>query len=324
MITGQLVDTFGRGITYLRVSVTDMCNMRCVYCIPPDVTFLPAREILTLEEIARVVRVGVGLGIRKVRLTGGEPLARKNIVKLVRDLGVMPGLDDLSLTTNGLLLEEFAAPLAGAGLRRVNVSLDTLRPERFAGICRMGEIGKVLNGIRAAAAAGLTPIKVNVVVMRGTNDDEIPAFARFGMEQGVTVRFIEYMPIRRGPEWEATFVPREEILERLSPVLLSNQKILGNRHDPARYYTLSDGHTVAGVISPVSHGFCHHCNRLRLRPEGLLRGCLLSETGVDVKMVLRQGGDDSLIAEAFRRAVLQKGEKGDFARMRSGMNELGG
>jgi cyclic pyranopterin phosphate synthase len=298
--------------------------MRCVYCVPPDVKFLPAREILTLEEIACVVHVAARMGIHKVRLTGGEPLARKNIIKLVTDLAAIPEIEDLSLTTNGLLLEEFARPLAGAGLNRVNVSMDTMKPERFKAICRMGELDAVLRGISAAAAAGLRPIKVNVVVMRGTNDDELQAFAQFGMDHGVSVRFIEYMPIRKEPGWQDKYMTREQCLERLAPLLMSSQPVVGNRHDPARYYTLKDGKTLVGLISPVSHGFCHNCNRLRLRPEGTLRGCLLSETGVDIKTILRSGGDDNLVAEAFRRAVHQKGEKGDFSHMRSGMNQLGG
>lgn len=324
MITDQLVDNFGRRITYLRISVTDMCNMRCVYCVPPDVKFLPAAQILTLEEIARVARVAAGLGIRKVRLTGGEPLARKNILKLVRDIAAIPGIEDLSMTTNGLLLEEFAQPLADAGLGRVNVSMDTLRPERFRAICRMGELDAVLRGIDAAARVGLEPVKVNAVVMRGSNFDELQDFARFGMDRGVSVRFIEYMPIRKGQDWEEKYASREQCLEQIGPMLISNEPVLGNRHDPARYYTLRDGRTLIGLISPVSHGFCHNCNRLRLRPEGMLRGCLLNETGVDIKTVLRSGYGDSLVAEAFRLAVSQKGEKGDFARMRTDMNRIGG
>ena len=319
-----LVDRFGREITYLRVSVTDMCNMRCVYCIPPDVKFLPAGEILTLEEIARVVRVGVEHGIRKVRLTGGEPLARKNLVKLVQDLAQISRLEDLSLTTNGLLLEEFAEPLKQAGLHRVNVSLDTLHADRFKKICRMGELWKVLNGVRAAIRVGLKPVKINVVVMRGANDDELEDFAKFSLENDVVVRFIEYMPVKRDDEWREKYMPRQLIMHRIKDYLLNTNEVLSNRHEPARYFTMRDGISLIGIINPVSHGFCSQCNRLRLTPVGGLRGCLLSEDSVDVKLVMRNGGDDSLVARAFQYAVAQKGEKGDFKLMESSMNKLGG
>lgn len=319
----MLVDRFGRRINYLRVSVTDRCNMRCVYCVPPDVTFLPPGEILTLEEIGRVVRVGVEQGIEKVRLTGGEPLARKNVIKLVRDLGALDGLAELSLTTNGLLLEEFAAPLREAGLDRVNVSLDTLRPGRFKGICRLGELDRVLAGIAAASRAGLDPVKVNVVAMRGVNDDEFPEFVRFGIENNVTVRFIEYMPVASNPEWEQRYIPRDEILERIRDYLDPDATPVTGLHDPARYYPLRGGGMI-GIISAVSHKFCSSCNRLRLTSDGKLRSCLLNEDSIDLKMVLRNNGNDYLVGRAFSYAVAHKRECGKFQDICTCMNEIGG
>ena len=317
-------DPFGREINYLRVSVTDRCNLRCVYCMPENATFLPAGEILTYEEISRAVRVFAGAGVRKVRLTGGEPLARKNIEALVADLAAVQEIEDLSLTTNGLLLAEKAPRLAAAGLRRVNVSLDTLDPEKFRSICRAGALESVLSGLRAASAAGLRPIKVNVVVMRGRNEDEIPGFLDFSLRENVTVRFIEYMPLNMDAEWEKRYVPREEMMEsaagRLSPVSDGSEE----PNAPARYYNISGSGLRAGFISPVSHGFCSRCNRMRLTPEGRLRACLLSENSVDIKTLMRNGCSDADLLDAFLRAASAKGEKGRFPEGPRPMHSIGG
>lgn len=322
--TGGVRDAFGREINYLRVSVTDRCNMRCVYCMPENATFLPPGEILTYEEIARAVRVFAAAGVRKVRLTGGEPLARKNIEKLVADLAAVKEIEDLSLTTNGLKLAETAEKLAAAGLRRVNVSLDTLDPEKFKTICRAGDLSTVLAGIRAANATGLRPVKVNVVVMRGRNENEISDFIDFSMRENIFPRFIEYMPLNMDSEWEKRFVPREEMLEKVKDKVSPVRDDAREPNAPARYYDILGSDLRAGFISPVSHGFCSRCNRMRLTPEGRLRACLLSENSVEIKSLMRNGCADSDLLEAFRRAAAAKGEKGRFPDGPRPMHSIGG
>jgi GTP 3',8-cyclase len=317
-----LRDNHDRTITYLRVSVTDRCNLRCVYCMPEDTVFLPHEEILTYDEIERVVRVGLQVGIKKVRVTGGEPLARKNIDFLIRRLAALDGLEELSLTTNGLMLAEKAAGLADAGLQRINVSLDTLSHVRFKEICRAGEIDKVIEGIRAANRAGLQPVKVNVVVMRGRNDDEINDFLDFSVRENVTVRFIEFMPIMKGPDWGDRFVSRDEIIEkigsRIEPVEGSDPR------SPARYFRIPEAGWNVGFISSVSHGFCSKCNRLRLTPDGRLLACLLAPDGLDLKKLLHAGASDEAIAGAFRDAAAAKGLKGRFPESSRHMHSVGG
>jgi len=299
-------------MTYLRVSVTDRCNMRCVYCMPENAEFIPHEEILTYDEIERIVRVGMEAGIRKVRVTGGEPLARKNIEYLIGRLAALSTLEDLSLTTNGLELAGKAKALADAGLRRVNVSLDTLNPEKFKTICRAGDIGAVLSGIRAANETGLRPVKVNVVVMRGRNDGELCDFVEFGDREDVIVRFIEYMPLMKGPDWGRLFVPRDEIIEKIAARIEPAAGADTDPNAPARYFSVRGSGRNIGIISPVSHGFCSMCNRLRLTPDGRLMACLLAPSGTDVKALLRSGGSDEEIADAFRRAAASKGPKGLF------------
>lgn len=307
----SLIDPFQRVISYLRVSVTDRCNLRCVYCMPKDgIEFQPREEILSYEEILAVVRLGATMGLRKVRLTGGEPLVRHGIVDLVAMINGVPGIEDISLTTNGISLARLAEPLARAGLRRVNVSLDTLRPERFNQITRLGQYGDVVGGIDAARAAGLSPIKINVVGMRGINDDEVLDFARSTYEQDWDVRFIELMPFLEEQETcikdtslVLGFVPAEEIrrqieaeLGRLEP----SQTKVGS--GPARYFKLSGAKGNIGFISPVTQDhFCESCNRMRLTAEGKLRPCLLTDHEVNLKAILRGGRDD----EALREGILQ-------------------
>jgi cyclic pyranopterin phosphate synthase len=297
-----LVDPFQRSITYLRVSLTDRCNLRCVYCMPEaGIKFVPRQEILTLEEIARVVRIAAGMGLRRVRLTGGEPLVRNGITQLVRWIAETPGIEDISLTTNGMVLASYAEELARAGLKRVNVSLDTIRPDRFRQITRQGDLAAVHEGIAAARAAGLSPIKINVVVMREVNDDEVADIARTTLEEDWEVRFIELMPFMDEQETcikdtslVLGFVPTQEVQGQieaaLGPLEPAATKAGGG---PARYYRLPGAKGLIGFISPLTeHQFCASCNRMRLTAEGQIRPCLLTDHEVDLKETLRSGGSD--------------------------------
>ncbi len=304
------LDAYNRPISYLRISVTDRCNLRCIYCMPPEgIPWRSHEEILRYEEIETVVRAAAELGISKVRLTGGEPLVRMRIVDLVRNLARIPGVDDLAMTTNGILLSRYATALAEAGLQRVNVSLDTLRPERFRRITRLGQMEDVLDGMEAAQQAGLEPIKVNAVVIRGMNDDEVVDLARKTMEAGWNVRFIEPMPVGNGVladgEWQERVVTGKEIRQRVEAALgkLEPAKMSAGS-GPARYYRLPGARGTLGFITPVSEHFCYHCNRLRLTADGQLRPCLLSDYEIDLRTPLRQGAD---IAQV--KALLLKGIK---------------
>jgi cyclic pyranopterin phosphate synthase len=282
-----LVDPFKRVISYLRISVTDRCNLRCVYCMPEQgIQFQPREEILSYEEILAIVRVGAAMGLRKVRLTGGEPLVRHGIADLVAMINAVPGIEDISLTTNGIALPHLAERLARSGLRRVNISLDTLRPERFNQITRLGQYDDVMRGIESARAAGLSPIKINVVVMRQINDDEVLDIARSTYEQDWEVRFIELMPFLEEQETcikdtslVLGFVPTEEIkqqIERELGALEPSETKMG--HGPARYFKLPGAKGKVGFISPVTEShFCETCNRMRLTADGKIRPCLLTD-----------------------------------------------
>ncbi len=328
------LDAYDRPISYLRVSVTDRCNLRCVYCMPPEgVPWRPHAEILRYEEIETVVRAAADLGVSKVRLTGGEPLVRPGAVELVRMLARVPGVDDLAMTTNGTLLARYAADLAAAGLRRVNISLDTLRPERFARITRCGRLEDVLAGIEAAREAGLTPIKINTVVVRGLNDDEVVALARQTVEAGWHVRFIELMPVGNGglvdQDWRARVVMaaeiRREIETMLGPLEPAKVSVGGG---PARYYRLPGAHGTVGFITPISEHFCTRCNRLRLTADGRLRPCLLSEREIDLRTPLRQGADAAQIKALILHAIESKPPQHHLGEKRSPggrvMSEIGG
>ena len=303
-----LVDRHGRRVTYLRVSVTDRCNFRCLYCMPEDgVPSKPHGDILRYEEIARLVRVAASLGISKVRLTGGEPLVRAGIVDLVRMLAAIPGIEDLALTTNGALLAPQAASLAAAGLRRVNVSLDTLRADRFERITRRGRLQDVLDGIAAARRVGLNPVKVNAVVIRGLNDDEVVDVARRSLSDGWHVRFIEVMPLGEGSHWSGDgYVPAHETRARIEAALGPLQAEAPDMRGPARTWRLPRAEGSIGFISPVSEHFCGYCNRLRLTADGRLLPCLLSDTEVDVRGLLRAGAGDDELAAALAAAVAAK------------------
>jgi cyclic pyranopterin phosphate synthase len=304
-----------RPLRDLRISVTDRCNLRCIYCMPPE--GVPQRthdEILRLEEIETIVRAAAQLGIHRVRLTGGEPLARLGIVDLVRMLARIPGLDDLSLTSNGTLLPRYAQELKQAGLHRVNISLDTLRPERFAQITRLGKLQDALDGIRSAYEAGLEPVKINTVLIRGLNDDEAVDLARKTVTDGWHVRFIEWMPVGGadcvgdgGGDWDAHVVTTDETrtrIERALGALEPAQMDVGG--GPARYHRLPGANGTIGFVSPLSEHFCGACNRLRLTADGQLRPCLLSNHEIDLRAPLRSGASLEEIAAILERAVLAK------------------
>ena len=326
-----LSDSFGRRIESLRISVTDRCNFRCHYCIPEDIEWLPRRELLTLEELARVAGVAVACGIRKLRLTGGEPLLRKNLPHLVRDLATIPGVEDLALTTNGTELERLARPLAEAGLRRVNLSLDSLDRENFARIAQRDALGAVLAGLDAAEAAGLTPLSLNCVVIRGMNDHEIVDFARLARARGFEVRFIEFMPLEHGQRWgEQALVPGYELRERIGAVFPLVPSPAQDRHAPSRDWVFADGAPgVVGFIDSVTEPFCASCNRIRLTADGKLRTCLFSLAEHDLRGALRAGASDLEIARLLHRAVRTKELKhhitdGLFVKPERTMSRIGG
>lgn len=293
-----LVDQFGRRVEYLRISVTDRCNLRCVYCLPPGkVDWKPRGEILGFEEVARVVEAAAGLGIHRVRLTGGEPLLRRDLPRLVHQIATIPGIEDISLTTNAMLLEDLAEPLARSGLKRVNVSLDTLRPDRYARLTRGGAIDRVWRGIAAAERAALSPIKLNTVVIRGINDDELEDMAGLSLERPWHIRFIELMAVGELEDWgrdlpsrEQGFLPVKAMLQMLKnlPLEPMSEK---NGSGPARVYRIAGAVGSVGFISPISANFCAACNRLRLTCDGHLRPCLLSQREVDVREPIRRGED---------------------------------
>jgi cyclic pyranopterin phosphate synthase len=304
-----LTDSFGRVHNNLRISVTDRCNLRCTYCMPEEVVFLDKGELLTFEEMARFVRVATPLGIDKVRLTGGEPLLRRGLPTLVRMLADIPGVRDLGLTTNGLLLAGQARLLYDAGLRRLNVSLDTLDPGRFRQLARRDGLEQVLAGIDAARVAGFAPIKVNAVVLRGVNDCDVVPLAQYARAHGLEMRFIEYMPIG-ADAWERdkVFFARD-ILDRLehevAPLAPAEDY---DPRAPAMDFRYLDGGGRVGIIASVSRPFCRSCNRLRLTAEGKLRNCLFALDEVDVKPFLRGAPDDAALADAIRRNVAAKWE----------------
>ncbi|HEV3146641.1 MAG TPA: GTP 3',8-cyclase MoaA [Gemmataceae bacterium] len=305
----RLIDTFGRVHNNLRISVTDRCNLRCIYCMPEEVVFLDRHELLSFEEITHFVQVAAPLGIDKIRLTGGEPLMRRELHRLVKMLAPIPGIRDIGLTTNGLLLAEHAQALHDAGLRRLNISLDTLDPGRFFELARREGLDRVIDGILAAKKAGFHPIKINAVAMRGFIEHDAVPLARFCREHGFEMRFIEYMPI--GAEaWERAkvFFAHEllELLEReISPLSPAEDY---DPRAPAMDFVYADGGGRVGMIASVSRPFCHSCNRVRLTADGKLRNCLFALDEVDVKRFLREQPDDAALAEVIRQNVWQKWE----------------
>ncbi len=302
-----LVDSFGRAVTNLRVSVTDRCNLRCVYCMPAEPEWMPQPEILTYEEIERIVRLAVSLGITDFRITGGEPTARKDVPELVRRLAAVPGVRDLAMTTNGILLKRLARPLREAGLHRLNVSLDTLRGEKFVHLARREGFGAVMEGIEEAERAGFRPLKVNMVVLRGVNDDEILDFAEAARTRPWQVRFIEFMPLDGDNAWTRDqVVPAKEILARIHERWPLDLEADGPLTDPARVFRFRDGKGDVGVIASVSEPFCFACDRVRVTPDGKLRTCLFSTWETDLKGPMRAGATDADLAALVRGAVAKK------------------
>lgn len=304
----RFVDSNNRVINYLRISLTDRCNLRCVYCMPEEgLPRLPHQEILTYEEILRVTRLAVRGGIRKVRLTGGEPLIRRGVIDFVRSLGKVPGLEQITLTTNGVLLAEVAGDLLGSGIRRINVSLDSLKPDRYAQITRRDMFQRVWEGLSVAERVGFDPIKINVVVMRGVNDDEIADFARLSLQKPYHIRFIEFMPVGEKNGWSnGRFMPTDEIRARIEEVGPLRHLERGRMDGPAERFVLKGAEGEIGFIGALSHHFCSQCNRLRLTSAGTLRGCLFSDEEIDVKTALRAGEPDERIAGLIRLAIETK------------------
>jgi cyclic pyranopterin phosphate synthase len=309
-----LKDNFQRTINYLRVSITDRCNLRCIYCMPSGGLIpIEHKEVLRYEEIIRIIRIATGIGLRKIRITGGEPLVRKNVVYLIESIKNIPCIEDLSLTTNGILLSRYAEELKSAGLDRVNVSLDTLEPERYREITRCGDLSLVLEGIEAIEKVGLNPIKINMVPIRGVNSDDIEEFARLTLKAAYQVRFIEYMPFGSEGMWSPEkFISTEEIksiVEGIGPIIPAKLRKSG----PARYFRFENAPGVIGFISPISNHFCNECNRLRLTADGKLRPCLFSETEIDLKPALRSGSSDDEIRRLIKLSIEVKPEGHNIA-----------
>lgn len=308
-----LVDRYGRTVDYIRLSITDRCDFRCVYCMSSDMTFLPREEVLSLEECVRLVRTFVDLGVGKVRITGGEPLVRKNALWLFQEIGQLPGLRELVVTTNGSQLEQQAQALRDAGVRRINISLDSLDAERFRKITRIGDLNKVLKGIQAAKAAKFERIKLNTVMMRGFNDDETIALVDFALRQGIDISFIEEMPLGEVDHTRAsTYVSNDETLKLLQTryTLVSSAETTGG---PARYWRIPDSETRVGFISPHSHNFCESCNRVRITCKGELYLCLGQEDKVDLMHLLRNfPNDDAPLREAIIGSMQIKPKGHDF------------
>ena len=330
-LSGPLVDRFGRRHTDLRVSVTDRCNIRCFYCMPPGgVPFRPHEAILRFEEIQRLVRVAAGLGIRQVRLTGGEPLVRKGICRLVALVAAVEGVDDVAMTTNGILLSRFAEPLKEAGLDRLNVSLDTLDRRKFREITRHDELPRVLEGIDAALDAGFRQIKLNALAIRGQTEEEVVRLAEFARRRGLQLRFIEFMPMDGHGQWASDRVlPGQEILRTLGDHYgpLRPQTPEGSTA-PARQYQLPDGGPI-GVIASVTEPFCGRCSRLRLTADGQVQNCLFSTERWDARALLRGGASDQELVQLIRDSVGAKRrshgtDDGDFATTEWSMHQIGG
>jgi cyclic pyranopterin phosphate synthase len=305
-----MLDKFKREINYLRVSITDRCNLRCVYCMPKEgLSLIGHEDILSYEEMLRIIRIARELGIVKVRVTGGEPLVRRGVTEFLAALGKL-GLEDISLTTNGILLESLAEPIRKAGVGRINVSLDSLDPEKYTRITRGGDLAAVLRGLEQADRAGFSPIKINVVTVKGFNDDEAIQFARLTLEKPYEIRFIELMPIGGKNDNADKYVSNDELMERIGlmgrllPVEGGRQ---GKSVDgPARRFRLEGARGVIGFISPISHNFCHACNRLRLTADGGLRACLMVDGEIDLKTPMRKGCTDEELGQLIRQAIMNK------------------
>jgi len=312
---GPLIDRFGRRVTYVRISVTDRCDFRCVYCMAEEMTFLPRAQLLTLEELADIARAFTELGVDKIRITGGEPLIRRNIIKLFQDIGRLPGLRELVTTTNGSQLPRLASPLKEAGVRRINISLDSLKPDRFRRITRVGDLNRVLAGIDAALAAGFERIKINAVILKNRNHDEVIDLVCFAANRGMDISFIEEMPLGvigdhdRAEAYYSSDQIRDDLARKFN--LIATTETTGG---PARYYRIPELGVRVGFISPHSHNFCASCNRVRLTCEGRLLLCLGQEHSVDLRRVIRANpGDSDKLKQAIRDAMRIKPKGHEFS-----------
>ncbi|OHV12065.1 GTP 3',8-cyclase MoaA [Kushneria phosphatilytica] len=310
----ELIDNFQRRIRYVRISVTDRCDFRCVYCMSEQMTFLPRSEVLSIEELSQVAQAFTELGVEKIRLTGGEPLVRRDIDKLVSNIGQLDGLKDFTMTTNGAQLRRYAQQLREGGMTRLNISLDSLRHDRFNQLTRTGNLDKVLDGIRAAREAGFERVKLNTVVLKGRNEDEVIDLVEFARQEGVDISFIEEMPLGDVSDHgrEETFCSSDEVRDRIEqhyPLLPSTEDSLG----PSRYYRMADSHSRIGFISPHTHNFCDSCNRVRVTAEGRLLLCLGNEHSTDLREVLRNHpGEMEPLKERIRDAMSLKPHRHHF------------
>ena len=311
--TDTMIDPFGRAVSYLRVSVTDRCDFRCVYCMSEDMAFLPKKDLLTLEELDRLCSVFIDKGVKKLRITGGEPLVRRDIMTLFRSLSkrLGNGLEELTLTTNGSQLERYASELADCGVKRINVSLDTLDPSKFRAITRWGDLDRVLNGIKAAQRAGLS-IKINAVALKGVNDTEIHSLVRWSHDEGMDITFIEVMPMgdiepdRYDQYWPLTAV-KQHIAENFTLTDIDHQT-----GGPARYVRVNETGGRIGFITPLTHNFCESCNRVRLTCTGMLYMCLGQDDSADLRAPLRASSSNDLVSRAIDNAILRKPKGHDF------------
>jgi cyclic pyranopterin phosphate synthase len=323
----MLKDNFNRIINYLRVSVTDRCNLRCRYC-NENAFFIPHEEVLRYEEIIRFVRIGASLGVRKVRLTGGEPLRRRDLPFLLENINAIDSIEDISLTTNGVELADALDELRASGLKRVNISLDSLKPERFAYITGFDVFDRVMKSIEKATAAGLYPVKINTVIIKGFNDDEVLAFAEFARERQVQVRFIEFMPFGQEALWDRSRILSSAYLENLIRRAYDLHPVDGSDNGPAAIFNLDGGGGQVGFISPMSSHICRSCNRIRLTSDGKIKPCLFSDVEYDVKALLRGGASDEEVADFVRCAVKgkpeRKVEEGTIRKCQRSMRHIGG
>lgn len=316
-------DSFGREINYLRVSLTDRCNLRCEYCMPEEgIEKIKHSDILSLEDTYEIIKVFVELGINKIRFTGGEPLVRLGVVDLISKVSKLEGVNEIAMTTNGVLLEKYARDLKEAGLTRVNISLDTLDEEKYREITRGGELQKVLNGIEAAKEVGLTPIKLNTVLIGGFNEDEIPSIINLTRDEEIDVRFIELMPIGQAAGFaKDKFIPNNKILQKVEGLMPLESK---DKSSPALYYRLPGAKGKVGIINPISCKFCKDCNRVRLTSTGMLKLCLHSNREIDLKEHLR---DEVDLSEIIKDAIYSKEEEHhleDKEYITRNMNQIGG
>ncbi len=324
----MLTDNFNRVINYLRLSITDRCNLRCKYCTDSAFSFIPHQEVLRYEEIVRFVRLAASLGVKKVRLTGGEPLRRKDLAFLLKEINEIGTIDDISLTTNGVELGDAAERLRDAGLRRVNISLDSLKPDRFAYITGVDVFDKVIKSIEKAKLLGLRPVKINSVIIKGFNDDEVLDFIEFAKALEVQVRFIEFMPFGDNGLWDRSKIVTSAALEETIRKVHDLHPTVNSEKGPAKMFLINGTGGQVGFISPMSTHICSACNRIRLTPDGKIKPCLFSDEEHDVKALLRGGASDHTVAEFVRAAVKakpeRKAETGAIRKCQRSMRHIGG